>query len=128
VAQSTGENDATTPVSYATPHSRQVIIHGPTSGIHNLTRSVGGRTPPRKISTWTKPLAKRLDSQGVIRRDDALTQVSRHVLDRLLSSGRLVAAQPKIYARSEHQQRRGVRERATVSYAGPTAALSHVSH
>jgi very-short-patch-repair endonuclease/predicted transcriptional regulator of viral defense system len=72
-------------------------------------------------------ITRLLNAHGVVTRDDVLAHVSRHVLDRFVSSRRLVPVQPKIYARPEQQERRDIRERAALLYAGSDAVLSHVS-
>lgn len=64
---------------------------------------------------------------GVITRDRALRTVTRAALDNALRRGRLRRLFPSVYADAERAQEPAVLRRAALAYAGPDAALSHLT-
>jgi hypothetical protein len=64
---------------------------------------------------------------GVITRADALATVPDHVLDRALRVGHLLRLFPRVYVPPERRAEPWTRARAALRYAGPGAALSHLT-
>jgi hypothetical protein len=65
--------------------------------------------------------------QGVATRADLLRTVPRHVLDDAAGAGQLVRVLPRVYADPRRWDQPGTRIRAALAYAGPDAALSHLT-
>jgi uncharacterized protein DUF559 len=75
-----------------------------------------------------RDLRKVIDSgDGVARRAELLTAVPQHVLDHAVRAGQLVRAFPCVYADPARLAEPRVRMRAALMYAGPDAALSHLT-
>lgn len=64
---------------------------------------------------------------GVVTRAQLLVEVPHHVLDKAVSGGRLVRVLPKVYVQAELLGQRRTKLLAGLRYAGPNAALSHIS-
>jgi len=64
---------------------------------------------------------------GLLSRADVLAAVPRHVLDHALRSRHLVRLSPRTYVDPRRQDEPKVRARAALRYAGPAAALSHLT-
>jgi len=69
-----------------------------------------------------------VDSEaGVVSRTRALTAVPHHVLDHAARAGQLIRPHPGVYADPARWSEPRTRLRAALCYAGPDAALSHLT-
>lgn len=64
---------------------------------------------------------------GVVSRSEALAAVPHHVLDHAVKAGHVIRLFPRVYADPEQATDPWTRARAAIRYAGPDAALSHVT-
>jgi hypothetical protein len=64
---------------------------------------------------------------GVATRTEMLAAVPRHLIDHAVRSGQLVRMFPRVYVDRRRTGEPWVRARAAVRYAGPDAALSHLT-
>jgi hypothetical protein len=97
----------------------------PSTDVIQRRVSTWGGTQPQIVNAHPDLLLER--SGDAVSREEVLHHVSRHVLDRALSSGQLAELLPKTYVRRELGADIVVREQAALLYAGPHAALSHLS-
>jgi hypothetical protein len=66
-------------------------------------------------------------SDGIVSRAAALAAAPHHALDHAVRSRQLVRLFPGIYVDSERMTEPRLRARAALRYAGPAAALSHIT-
>jgi very-short-patch-repair endonuclease len=66
-------------------------------------------------------------NDGVLTRATALQHVSHDCLDRAVKSGRIVRVLPTVFVAADQSAERCALERAALEWAGPDAALSHLS-
>jgi hypothetical protein len=64
---------------------------------------------------------------GLLSRTDALAAIPDHVLDHAIAAGQLLRLFPRVYADPARAGEPLTRVRAALRYAGPDAALSHVT-
>ena len=67
------------------------------------------------------------DGGGVVRRQDALSLVTRQVFDGAARSGALRRVHSGTYVDARRREDREVLSAAALAYAGPGAALSHLT-